>query len=611
MEEGRKNELRSNGKTSIDGSIDNVVDESVERHGQDLDADADAAVDRIDRGYEVPSEHEDEIIHQDTRAMLDVNHQARSFPHIQVNMDEISINNYMNTRRDRPGAFPVRGPRDSENNNNNNNSNALEEGDPSDPRCHSGPDTADLPVAECTQEIVAFPVLSGDSIQVHNLTQIDQEKRKMKQKLLLALLVILIPAVVIIAVLVSRLNRTSPKKAQPISEESDEIIALRSNFLAFNISHESALRDPESPQYEALNWIANEDTNNKTISFLNMLTQETENSLDFTSHMDHPIVQRYVLATIYFSTNGQYWTKQARFLSELDECQWKDVDDPRITQIQCDEQTQTVQGVYLYSLNASGKFPNEIGLLSNVETFFMGDNVIQGTLPSTMSKMTNLKNFHIAFGELTGTLPFLGNLKNMSFFSVWNNRLRGTIPIEMAVMEHIDTIHLGNNLFEGDLPDMFGNMYQLSRFYAGGNRLSSTIPSSLQNRTTLNVLSIGENELFGTIPTFLGGFVRLQELKLNDNSFHGTIPGSFGNLTRLETMDLSYNEITGQIPTTFIRMLELEDIDVSHNRISGDVNFLCEAKEGDHTNFFPDRKFINFKADCRNLLNCSCCTQCF
>ena len=62
-----------------------------------------------------------------------------------------------------------------------------------------------------------------------------------------------------------------------------------------------------STQYEAFNWIV---TNNTHLAVLS----------------NEQIIQRYALATIFFSTDGNSWNDHTGWLSELDECSWYGVE---------------------------------------------------------------------------------------------------------------------------------------------------------------------------------------------------------------------------------------------------------------------------------------------
>lgn len=96
-------------------------------------------------------------------------------------------------------------------------------------------------------------------------------------------------------------------------QESQRLIAIRNLLVTANVSDSAVLTattdDPSSlsPQYQALHWIANIDTVQRSIS-------------------DPLLIQRYVLAVLYFATGGhtKHWAKQMEWLQPIHECDWKD-----------------------------------------------------------------------------------------------------------------------------------------------------------------------------------------------------------------------------------------------------------------------------------------------
>src|SRR5688572_16878837 len=86
-----------------------------------------------------------------------------------------------------------------------------------------------------------------------------------------------------------------------------------------------------------------------------------------------PSAERSALIDIFESTNGANWTDKTRWLSNESECTWYGV--------YCDE-TQ-----------------------SNVVALELGDNNLDGTLPSSIRNLTKLRVLFVYGNNLRGALP--------------------------------------------------------------------------------------------------------------------------------------------------------------------------------------------------------------
>jgi hypothetical protein len=94
-----------------------------------------------------------------------------------------------------------------------------------------------------------------------------------------------------------------------------------------------------TPQNNALNWLAN------------------NTHLD--SYLDAKKIQRYALATLFFSTNGTSWNREDSWISDDDECDWYNNEASLCTR-------GSVETLSLSENNLVGTIPNELALLSNL-----------------------------------------------------------------------------------------------------------------------------------------------------------------------------------------------------------------------------------------------------
>jgi hypothetical protein len=81
------------------------------------------------------------------------------------------------------------------------------------------------------------------------------------------------------------------------------------------LSRNETLWDESSSQYKALWWIVHEDP----AQTMALMMQDEAQSL---SNM---IVECYVMAVLYFSTDGPNWLQQMNFLSNSSICDWDDL----------------------------------------------------------------------------------------------------------------------------------------------------------------------------------------------------------------------------------------------------------------------------------------------
>jgi hypothetical protein len=91
-----------------------------------------------------------------------------------------------------------------------------------------------------------------------------------------------------------------------VSIASNHVATLSDLFVDYNVSIE-ALQNVSSPQYAALDWMANIDSTY---------------SLHFTLS-DDELVERFVLVLLYFATGGASWSDQSGFLNIfVNTCSW-------------------------------------------------------------------------------------------------------------------------------------------------------------------------------------------------------------------------------------------------------------------------------------------------
>jgi len=174
-------------------------------------------------------------------------------------------------------------------------------------------------------------------------------KRNMTIAVIILLAVVAIVVGSVIATTSSRSQVDSDNVSSPTTGNTmPPPMALVELLSAASFDNGTALQTPSTPQNEALNWLAN-NTNLDTYS-------------------DKKKIQRYILAVLYFETNGKYWIQNDRWLSNEDECDWFNFADGSF----CDE-TGAVTELDFYDRSTDpeagnglvGTIPNELAFLSD------------------------------------------------------------------------------------------------------------------------------------------------------------------------------------------------------------------------------------------------------
>lgn len=182
----------------------------------------------------------------------------------------------------------------------------------------------------------------------------------------------------------------------------------------------TAWLDPTSPQIMAMEWLVNDP--------------------QATSLSDLKLMQRYVLATLYFSTDGSGWNNPLSWVVEsLEECEWSG--------IECDD-SGGVKVIRLPDENLSGPLPAEIHLLSDtLEEVYLNSNQISGTIPTSVGLLANLHRLELTGNRLTGSLPTeLGNMSNAIHLSFKRNEISGTLPTEIGLLQLIGKYSSAGNI---------------------------------------------------------------------------------------------------------------------------------------------------------------------
>jgi len=171
-----------------------------------------------------------------------------------------------------------------------------------------------------------------------------------------------------------------------------------------------SLDDSLSPQFKAYSWLVG------------------SNRSSYENLSDVLLLQRYAMATLYFSLAGHGWTDKEGWLSDEDVCVWESVEE-------CNG-VEMVTDLELYSNNLVGRIPVEITHVRMLELLDLTDNELYGSIPTEFGWFEDLEILRLGGNLLTGTIPpQLGSLSTLHELYLHVNDFTGTrIPDEICAL---------------------------------------------------------------------------------------------------------------------------------------------------------------------------------
>jgi Leucine rich repeat len=198
--------------------------------------------------------------------------------------------------------------------------------------------------------------------------------------------------------------------------------------------------------------------------------------------------QRYVLALLYFATNGNEWSNctraevstftpclggASRFLSPQSECTWGGC--------KCDS-AGNILSINIDNNNLRGSIPKEIGALDSINELDFEHNFLTGTIPESIGKLSQLLYLDLDENHLTGTIPEgIYSLSLLRALDLDTNILTGTISTKIGQLENLYIAQYDNNHMVGTIPSEAGLLDQLGYLTIVGNNFTGSVPNSLCN----------------------------------------------------------------------------------------------------------------------------------
>ncbi|XP_062015937.1 receptor-like protein EIX2 [Rosa rugosa] len=248
----------------------------------------------------------------------------------------------------------------------------------------------------------------------------------------------------------------------------------------------------------------------------------------------------------------------------------------------------------------TGRIPERIGSLSNLENFNVSMNSLTGVITEAhFSNLSKLLYLDLSSNSLTLNIrsdwlpPFqLVRIRLMSckigpHFPKWlRTSLRSFYELDLSDAGIYDIIpswfqdnsmkfsqyrvlSLSSNQLEGPIHSLPSGLSSLD---LSSNKLSGRISflCASKNRN-LTFLDLSNNSFSGELPNCWKHLENLVILDLSNNAFSGKIPTSIGSLASLETLKLSKNNFAGELPSSLKNCTNLQFFDIGENRITGKI----------------------------------------
>lgn len=148
------------------------------------------------------------------------------------------------------------------------------------------------------------------------------------------------------------------------------------------------------------------------------------------------------------------------------------------------EEILPLKHFWLQENNMTGKLPDSLYQLANLESFVLFGNAFDSELPRDWDVMSSLLYLDISFNRFTGEFPYdLTQVSSLQFLYMNDNQLSGELLRDMSDMVELKEVWMHANLFSGDIPGRWGDLQNLTMLFLHKNMLSGEMPDSICSLT--------------------------------------------------------------------------------------------------------------------------------
>ncbi|KAL7534805.1 hypothetical protein ACHAXR_006087 [Thalassiosira sp. AJA248-18] len=273
-------------------------------------------------------------------------------------------------------------------------------------------------------------------------------------------------------------NPSVEPTASPTSILHAELVGIISEYTGGNISS-SFPDNMQSNHRMALNWLVDDQSK----------WREKKEPL---SNVE--IVERFVLALLYFETDGGDWSETLKFLTEE----------------------------HVWNNNLQGGLPTEIGLLTELVALQIGLNDIHGNIPDTLGLLTKMTHIVLDHNDLSGPIDSLTTLSSLRFVDLSSNEMTGSL-MNANNLTKLEQFKVNGNHFTGPVPESFSDILTLDyRLDCSGDKPEIECNCCIGCTIVNDVTCDPATEKLIVMDIFAGNISKGFEWELKD-SVHGTI----------------------------------------------------------------------------------------
>ncbi|KAK3156143.1 hypothetical protein QOZ80_2AG0103400 [Eleusine coracana subsp. coracana] len=162
-----------------------------------------------------------------------------------------------------------------------------------------------------------------------------------------------------------------------------------------------------------------------------------------------------------------------------------------------------------------------------------------------LEKFTTIAEINLSNNNIGGTIPEDLPVTLQNFF-LSDNQLTGSIPTSLSKLQSLTAMSLNGNHLDGKLPDAFGSLTGLVNLDISSNNFSGPLPPSLGSSTSLTTLHVQDNQLSGTLDVLQD--LPLKDLNVENNLFSGPVPPKLLNIPNFKNDGNPFN--TSTAPST-------------------------------------------------------------